>query len=276
MVYLRCYSRVFQNALLDLTVHISSFIPLSLVFYHDIKLDYGSILRMQLIQKTSSSTRNTEISGARFSSLIVHRPLVHFKIPSADDVLVAVIPILQTSSFMMSDPTNFTFVGSIPEQILFDFPDTLKTNPKVNEASGSKGKERIIDDDEEEEVLSDGEELVRKKRDKELDDILILHKELEGKEVEARVAKGYSRNKNVVFFPLWSLKRIQKEAINDPSIHWLEPSVAFELNNTTDSELDFPLTPKAFPFRGFAHIKKASFSDYNVNNMLFSFYLKHG
>lgn len=53
---------------------------------------------------------------------------------------------------------------------------------KVNEALGSKGKEKLIDDEEEEELLSGGEKLVRKNRDKVLDDLLILRKELEAKE----------------------------------------------------------------------------------------------
>ncbi|CAI9303575.1 unnamed protein product [Lactuca saligna] len=86
-------------------------------------------------------------------------------------------------------------------------------DPKVNEASGSKGKEKIIDDDEEkEEVLLDGEKLIRKNLDKVLDDLLILCKELEAKEAEARVVKVTLANQ-MSLFPPWTLERIQKEAI---------------------------------------------------------------
>ena len=92
---------------------------------------------------------------------------------------------------------------------------------------------------------------------------------------EARIAK-ITLETHMSLFPHWSLERIQKEVIDDLSIHRLESSVSFELNNTADSQLDFPLTLKAFLFQGFSNIKKAPLSDYDVNNMLFSFYLKHG
>lgn len=111
----------------------------------------------------------------------------------------------------------------------------------------SKGKEKSIDDDEEEELLLEGEKLVRKKRDKVLDDLLILRKELEAKEAKARVAK-VTLATQMSLFPPWTLERIQKEAIDHPNVHWLEPSVSFKLNNTSDSQLDFPLTSKAFLF----------------------------
>lgn len=76
--------------------------------------------------------------------------------------------------------------------------------------------------------------------------------------------------------PPWTLERIQKEAIDHSNVHWLEPSVSFKLDNTSDSQLDFPLTSKAFLFWGFEHIQKSLLSEYDVNNKIFSFCLKHG
>ncbi|CAI9277152.1 unnamed protein product [Lactuca saligna] len=102
-----------------------------------------------------------------------------------------------------------------------------------------------------------------------------LKPELEAKEAKARVAK-VTLATQMSLFPPWTPKRIEKEEIDDPSIKWLEPSVSFELNNTFDSQLDFPLTPKAFSFRDFEHIEKALLLEYDVNNNFFSFYLKHG
>lgn len=55
----------------------------------------------------------------------------------------------------------------------------------------------------------------------------------------------------------------------------MEPSVSFKLFNTAYSKHDFPLTLKPFMFRGFDHIEKTPLSDDDVNNNLFSFYLKH-
>ncbi|CAI9262087.1 unnamed protein product [Lactuca saligna] len=63
-----------------------------------------------------------------------------------------------------------------------------------------------------------------------------------------------------------------REAVDEPNIHWLEHSVSFDLS---DSQLDFPITPRAFLFRCFEKIEKAPLSDYDVNHMLFSFYLKY-
>lgn len=65
-------------------------------------------------------------------------------------------------------------------------------------------------------------------------------------------------------------------AIDNLSVYWLELVVSFELENTSESQLDFPKTPKAFLFCYFDKIEKAPFLDNNVNQMLFSFYLKHG
>ena len=98
--------------------------------YHGINLDYGAILWAQLIQSTASATRNTEISYARFWPIIVKRALVHFEVPLTDDSIVVSIPILQTLTIMMSDPSKFTFVGSIPKVM---FAKVLQDNVIVNE-----------------------------------------------------------------------------------------------------------------------------------------------
>lgn len=76
-------------------------------------LDFGYILWTQLIQCMVSSTRHTNISCARFWSIIVKRVLDHYKVPLMEDTVIVVILILQTSSFMLSDPTKFNFIGSI-------------------------------------------------------------------------------------------------------------------------------------------------------------------
>lgn len=69
------------------------------------------------------------------------------------------------------------------------------------------------------------------------------------------------------------LERIQKEAIDDPNLYWLEPTTSFDTNNEVDW-LDLPMTPRAFLFRFFEKIKKSLISKKAVNQKLFSFYLK--
>lgn len=72
------------------------------------------------------------------------------------------------------------------------------------------------------------------------------------------------------------MERILNEVVENPSTHWLEPTISFELENTSKSQIDLPITPRAFLFRCFEKVKKALISDYDVNHMIFSFYLKYG
>lgn len=68
-------------------------------------------------------------------------------------------------------------------------PILNRTDPKGNEASGSRGKGKVFDDEEEKEKLFDGEKLDSKKRDKEFNDLLRVRKELKDQEREAKIAK---------------------------------------------------------------------------------------
>ncbi|CAI9284604.1 unnamed protein product [Lactuca saligna] len=134
---------------------------------------------------------------------------------------------------------------------------------------------KLVDDDaEEEEYLSEGSKLKRKKCNQELDQAQHVAKEAEVAENEARDARVTLKIENA-HFPPWSMERILNEAIDNQNIYWLEPFVSFELENTSKSQFDFPITLKAFLFRCFEKVKKASISDDDVNHMLFSFYLKH-
>ena len=113
-----------------------------------------------------------------------------------------------------------------------------------------------------------------KKHDKELDNLLRLRKELEDKEKKAEISKVTLETQRSLF-PPWIMDQIQKEAIGDLNINWLEPSISFDLENSLESQLDFPITPRAFLFRCFEKIKKGPLSEYDVNHMLFSFYFKY-
>lgn len=77
-------------------------------------------------------------------------------------------------------------------------------------------------------------------------------------------------------FPPWIMERILNEAFDNPILHWLEPMVSFELLNSAYSQFNFLVTLRAFLFRCFEHIKRAPLSYYDVNHMLFSFYLMYG
>lgn len=134
-------------------------------------------------------------------------------------------------------------------------------DPKGNEALGSKGKGKLVDDeDEEEEDLPEGAKLKRKKCDQVLDENLWVAKEAKAREKEARDDQ----------------ECILNEAIDNPNVYWLEPIASFELQNTSESQLYFIITLKAFLFWCFDTLEKAPNSDNNVNLILISLYLKHG
>ncbi|CAI9294471.1 unnamed protein product [Lactuca saligna] len=74
---------------------------------------------------------------------------------------------------------------------------------------------------------------------------------------------------------LWDQKHILNETVDNPNVYWLEPVVSFDLENSMDLQLDLPITPKAFQFCSFDKIANAPFPDHDVDQVLFSFYLKH-
>lgn len=113
--------------------------------YHGVNLDFGSILWTHLIQSTFSSKRHTKISCARFGSVIVKRIFDHYLVPWLEDSIIVVIPILKTYLFMMSDPTKFSFVGSIPRVMLEMVPqDNAILN--VYHKQSSSGVRPIIEE----------------------------------------------------------------------------------------------------------------------------------
>ncbi|CAI9283896.1 unnamed protein product [Lactuca saligna] len=69
-------------------------------------------------------------------------------------------------------------------------------------------------------------------------------------------------------------ERILNEAIDNSNVYSLEPVVSFELENSPDSQLHLQITLKAFQFRSFYRIVNARLPDRNVDEELFSFYLK--
>ncbi|CAI9270907.1 unnamed protein product [Lactuca saligna] len=105
------------------------------------------------------------------------------------------------------------------EKVKWEEPQPMKTTgeqhdakPKPNENMGiedfasCKCKERIYDYKNEEE-LSEGEKLVRKKCDKELDNLLHLRKELEDKEKKVEVENA-TLETHKLLFPPWTMDQI--------------------------------------------------------------------
>ncbi|CAI9293869.1 unnamed protein product [Lactuca saligna] len=134
-------------------------------------------------------------------------------------------------------------------------------------------EEPIIDDDEDEEP--DEAELKRRKaRDAELNETQRIVKEAGEKERADKEAYATLKSK-MLLFPKWTLKKIQHDVVELPSQYWLDPIASFDRQNSQDSQLDLPITPKAFRFRAFVKVANSPFTDSSVDQLLFSIYLKH-
>ncbi|CAI9276275.1 unnamed protein product [Lactuca saligna] len=91
-----------------------------------------------------STTRHMEISCARFWSIVVNCVLGHFKVLFVIDSIMEAIPTLQTSTFVISDPRNFTFISSIPEVMLVRVPSDNSIDDSESRTFTKDQEEGII------------------------------------------------------------------------------------------------------------------------------------
>ena len=138
-----------------------------------------------------------------------------------------------------------------------------------------QGKRTMGADDVDEDEIDDTDIKVlarNKARSEQLDELQRIIKEADEaqkKKEQEEVTKATLAS----LFPPWTKKRIVREiAEND---HWLQPKVSFEVGNTADCQLEFPMSPVVFFFRSFYPIRKNSVSDTSTNTRLLNFYLKH-
>ncbi|XP_052627717.1 uncharacterized protein LOC128134244 [Lactuca sativa] len=72
----------------------------------------------QLVQSLVSSSRHSEISCGRFWSLITNWAMDRLRVPLMADSLLSSIATFHTTKIIVTDPTKFSFIGSIPEALL--------------------------------------------------------------------------------------------------------------------------------------------------------------
>lgn len=78
----------------------------------------------------------------------------------------------------------------------------------------------------------------------------------------------------MLLFPKWTLKKIQHDAVELPSQYWLDLVASFDYQNAQYSQLDLPITLKAFRFRAFVKVVNVPFTDNSADQMMFSFLLQ--
>ncbi|CAH1424783.1 unnamed protein product [Lactuca virosa] len=120
---------------------------------------------------------------------------------------------------------------------------------KGNVSSGS-GKRKVNIVSEENYDLnpnSEKELKEREKHDKKIYALSTLKTKIKAEEAEEKNVKEPLTTKKVMF-PDGTVYRIQKEAIDNPNLFWLEPQTSFSVKNEMDCQLDFPISAKAFLF----------------------------
>nr|KAJ0186128.1 hypothetical protein LSAT_V11C900506530 [Lactuca sativa] len=154
----------------------------------------------------------------------------------------------------------------------------LAAEPKGNEASVSnkdKKKKKIGEDDidNEDDVYV---EVPRKpvpkvdSSEKQTEEISMKERaELEQKRKEAELLE-----KKKVMFPEWTKDSLQRCAIDEPAILWLEPIMSFSLDNSKDAQFDMTITRKAFIFHCFNSTAAIPSPDPKVDRDLLEFYLE--
>ncbi|KAI3700156.1 hypothetical protein L2E82_44775 [Cichorium intybus] len=94
--------------------------------YHDVNLDFGSIMWIQFVHSVNYKLRHTEISCVRFWSLVVHKTIVRHDIHVMTDSVMAVIPTLPTATFVTTKVEDFKFIGTIPMAMTSRVPSDIK------------------------------------------------------------------------------------------------------------------------------------------------------
>ncbi|KAL7582410.1 hypothetical protein Lser_V15G45692 [Lactuca serriola] len=153
--------------------------------------------------------------------------------------------------------------------------------PPTGHASGSgvkdKGKniaeggDEDKDEDEDKETIADM--LKRKNSRNTDDDVSRVAREAEEAERKQKEANDLLESRKLLF-PAWTRDRLIKEAIETPSILWLEPVISFDCINSVDSQFDMPLTRKAFIFHVFSNIFEVPHPNDELDRELIDFYLE--
>ncbi|KAL7590356.1 hypothetical protein Lser_V15G35623 [Lactuca serriola] len=85
--------------------------------YHGVNLDYGSLLWQKLIQSLASTSRHSEISYARFWTLVTKWAMDKYHVPVVANSPLSSIVVFHTTKIIVTDPSKFQFVGSIHESM---------------------------------------------------------------------------------------------------------------------------------------------------------------
>lgn len=91
-----------------------------------LNVNFRAVLWAQVIQSTLSTTRHSEVSCARFWSIIVEWAIDKLKIPMMTYALLSTVSTFHTIGIIVANNSKFSFVGSIPKAMFRDVPTASK------------------------------------------------------------------------------------------------------------------------------------------------------
>ncbi|CAH1421347.1 unnamed protein product [Lactuca virosa] len=146
-IFLKCFSkRTIGSDYASKLFH-----TLMYAIYIGEKIKLGQVLRTQFIQSPTSTTKDSEISCTIFSSILVKNARDHYRFPHAMDVCMDVNPKMNVGTFLTTDDTNFSHIGSVMEVILAKVPSNneiiklYKFIPKFDERGIPTSLQTILD-----------------------------------------------------------------------------------------------------------------------------------
>ncbi|KAL7596025.1 hypothetical protein Lser_V15G27821 [Lactuca serriola] len=141
-------------------------------------------------------------------------------------------------------------------------------------SSGVKDKGKKIAEEEDEDDQETIADLLKRKNSYNVDnDNIRVAREVEEAERKKKEVHDLLESRKTLF-PAWTRERMIKEAIDTPSILWLEPVISFDCYNSVDSQFDMPLTRKAFIFHALSNVFEVPHPHPEVDRELIEFYLK--
>ncbi|KAL7615495.1 hypothetical protein Lser_V15G04566 [Lactuca serriola] len=231
-------------------------------------------------EKEIISSCVSDVHSAISNILEAHGPIINYSVRrTLAEKLAPVLSLLSKIEGLL-DFVSIPKQGGEKENVSQPPPTSTTTHttepPPTGQASGSgvkdKGKKIAEEnDDDDKETIADL--LKRQGRDKDADISARVAREAEEAERRQKEAHDLLESRKTLF-PSWTLEKLLKEAIETPSILWLEPVISLDRDNTVDSQFDMPLTRKAFVFHAFDNVAEFPHPHPKVDRDLVEFYLR--
>ncbi|XP_023737738.1 uncharacterized protein LOC111885730 [Lactuca sativa] len=111
--------------------------------YNGVNLDFGVVIWQQRVQSLYSSSPHSVISCGKYWSIITKWAMDRLHVPIMADSLLLSIATFHTTKIIVTDPSKFFFIGSIPEAMYASKGQTPKKQ-KSDETAPSKPKQKKL------------------------------------------------------------------------------------------------------------------------------------